>query len=170
LTAGADASTLWRMHPNAQLLTDFYTAFAERDHEAMGSCYADEARFDDPVFPNLTAPEVRAMWRMLCERGADLEVVFSGISADDETGKAHWEADYTFSATGRKVHNVIDASFRFNDGKIVRHQDRFDFWTWSRMALGIPGLLLGWTPIIQGKVRGQAGAQLEKFMSNNGLG
>jgi hypothetical protein len=158
------------MHANAQLLHDFYGAFAKRDHETMAGCYADGARFDDPVFPNLSAAEVRAMWRMLCERGADLEVVFSGIEADDERGKAHWEADYTFSATGKKVHNVIDASFRFEGGKIVRHEDVFDFWAWSRQALGAVGLLLGWTPILRNKVSGQAGAQLKKFMSKHDLG
>lgn len=157
------------MHPNAQLLVDFYTAFSKRDHEAMGACYADGARFDDPAFPNLSAAEARAMWRMLCERGKDLELEFSGIEADDERGKAHWEADYTFSATGRKVHNVIDASFRFEDGQIIAHEDRFDFWAWSRMALGVPGFLLGWTPWLRGKVQKTAGAQLKGFMSKHGL-
>ena len=158
------------MHPNAQLLTDFYTAFSKRDHEAMGACYGDTARFDDPVFPGLSAAEVRAMWRMLCERGTDLEIQFSGITADDDEGSARWEADYTFSATRRKVHNVIDATFAFEDGKIVRHQDVFDFWAWTRMALGLPGVLLGWTPIIQNEVRRQAGAQLKKFMATHDLG
>ncbi len=28
-------------------------------------------------------------------------VVFSGIEEDEEKGKAHWEAHYTFSQTGR---------------------------------------------------------------------
>jgi ketosteroid isomerase-like protein len=155
------------MHANEQLLHDFYGAFAKRDHAAMGACYGDSARFDDPVFENLDAAGVRSMWRMLCERGADLVVVSSGIDADDASGKAHWEADYTFSATGRKVHNVIDAKFEFADGKIVKHVDRFDFWAWSRMALGVPGLLLGWTPIIRGKVQRTASGQLERFMAKH---
>lgn len=157
------------MHANAQLLQDFYTAFSKRDHETMGACYADSARFDDPVFPNLSAAEVRAMWRMLCERGKDLEVVFSSIEADDERGKAHWEADYTFSATGRKVHNVIDATFLFDRGKIIAHEDSFDFWAWSRMAIGLPGLVLGWTPLLRGKVSKQACAQLKGYMSKHDL-
>ena len=40
-----------------------------------------------------------------------------------ETGRAHWEADYTFSSTGRKVHNVIDATFEFEGGLIRAHRD-----------------------------------------------
>ncbi|MCA9617479.1 MAG: nuclear transport factor 2 family protein [Myxococcales bacterium] len=154
------------MHPNAELLTRFYAAFAARDHATMGACYADEAHFGDPAFPDLDGAQVRAMWRMLCERGADLKVESSGIEADDTTGKAHWEAWYTFSATGRKVHNVIDATFRFRDGKIVDHADHFDFWRWSRQALGLPGLLLGWSGLLRGKVQKTAGGQLAAFMKN----
>ena len=66
--------------------------------------------------------------------------------------------------------NRIDASFRFEDGKIIEHTDVFDLWAWSRMALGLPGVLLGWSPIVRNKVRGQAGGQLERFMSKNGIG
>ena len=73
-------------------------------------------------------------------------------------------ARYTFSATGRKVLNRIDASFEFRDGLIVRHIDRFDFWRWSRQALGTPGLLLGWTGFLRGKVRAKAAASLAAFV------
>lgn len=153
------------MHPNEALLTKFYGAFSKRDYAAMGACYHDDATFDDPAFPGLDAKGVRSMWHMLCERGKDLELTFSDIKADDTAGSAHWEADYTFSATGRKVHNVIDAAFEFKDGLIVRHVDTFSFWTWSRQALGAPGLLLGWTPFLKNKVQSQAGAGLRAFMA-----
>jgi ketosteroid isomerase-like protein len=148
------------MHPHAELIADFYEAFARHDGDAMAGCYHDEARFSDPVFPELDAQGVRAMWRMLTGDADDLRVEFSGIEADDESGHAHWEAWYTFSKTGRQVHNVIDATFDFRDGEIVRHIDDFDFWRWSRQALGLPGLLLGWTPLLQKKVQSTAAARL----------
>ena len=84
--------------------------------------------------------------------------------ADDTTGTAHWLANYTFTQTGRKVHNDVRASFRFADGLIAEHDDSFGFHTWARQALGPPGLLLGWTPIIQGPVRRRARASLDEFM------
>ena len=152
------------MHPNAQLIDGFYKAFAARDHAAMQACYAPEATFEDAVF-RLRGKEVGAMWHMLCEGGRDLTLTYSGVDADDTTGRAHWEARYTFSSTGRKVHNVIDAAFDFKDGRIVAHRDRFGFWRWSRQALGPTGLLLGWTPIVQNKVRATARGRLEKFMA-----
>lgn len=155
-------------HPNEELLTRFYAAFAKQDGDAMAACYADDATFSDPVFVGLDARGVKGMWRMLCKQAKDLRVEASGISADAETGRAHWEAWYTFSRTGKSVHNVIDATFTFKDGKIASHVDSFDFWRWSRMALGVPGVLLGWTPMIRTKVQQTGRAGLEAFLAKQG--
>jgi hypothetical protein len=130
----------------------------------MVACYAPDVTFSDPVFPALTGDEARGMWRMLCERGKDLRLEFNAIQADDRTGSAHWEAWYTFSASGRKVHNVIEASFTFSNGLIASHVDRFDFYRWSRQALGPAGMLLGWTPLLQNKVRKTAARSLASFL------
>jgi ketosteroid isomerase-like protein len=149
---------------NAALINRFYEAFGRRDHAAMAACYAPDATFSDPVFQNLEGDEVRSMWRMLCERATDLEIVHSAVEADAEHGSAHWEADYTFTATGRRVHNSIDASFVFHEGLIAAHVDRFGLWAWARQALGPVGLALGWTPPLQNRIRGQANENLRAFM------
>jgi ketosteroid isomerase-like protein len=145
---------------NAALIERFYAALDRHDAEAMIACYAPEATFSDPVFPSLDASGLRAMWRMLCARGKDLRVVVSSVEADDSSGCAHWVATYTFSGTGRSVVNRIDATFRFRDGLILRHVDRFDLWRWAAMALGMKGALLGWLPAVQAKIRAQASAAL----------
>ena len=150
-------------HANEQLLHRFYEAFARRDADAMAACYHQDIVFSDPVFQRLEGDAAGAMWKMLCKRSTDLKIEHRDVSADDTSGKAHWDATYTFSATGRKVLNRIDASFKFRDGLIVEHTDRFDFYKWTRMALGPVGVLLGWTPIVQGKVRAQAKDGLSKF-------
>ena len=143
-------------HPNAQLITDFYAAFAKRDAEGMIACYAKDVAFSDAVFTSLRGEEVFSMWRMLAERAKDLRVEVSGIEGDDATGRAHWDAHYTFSATGNHVLNRIDARFTFEDGKIVRHVDTFDLWKWAGMALGLKGKLLGWLPPVQAGIRKKA--------------
>jgi len=159
------------MHPNAQTIDKFYAAFARLDPDTMAQCYADGVAFDDEVFSLRGKREVAGMWRMLCEatraKGlADWKLDYSGIDADATTGRAHWDAHYRFSTTGRLVLNRIDAAFTFDaQGLIATHRDRFDFWAWSRQALGTPGLLLGWTPLLRNKVRGQAAANLAKFMA-----
>jgi ketosteroid isomerase-like protein len=151
------------MHPHAQLVENFYAAFAKRDAEAMVACYHPEIHFSDPVFQDLRGAHAGNMWRMLCERATTLVVEHSGVSADDKGGKAHWEARYDFTATGRKVHNVIDARFEFRDGKIIRHADTFDLWKWAGMALGAKGKLLGWAPPVQNAIRKQAMKGLSVF-------
>ena len=153
------------MHPNEALIRRFYEAFARGDGAAMAACYAPDVHFSDPVFTDLRGARGGAMWKMLTGRAADLKVEASDFRADDRAGSAHWEAWYTFSATGRAVHNVIEARFEFRDGLIVRHADTFDFWRWTRMALGLPGVLLGWSPIVQNKVRGQAAKGLDAFVA-----
>ncbi|WP_298829981.1 nuclear transport factor 2 family protein [uncultured Piscinibacter sp.] len=150
------------MHPHAQLIERFYAAFARRDWAGMAACYHPEVHFSDEVF-DLHGADAGAMWRMLVTSGRDLSVDASGIEADDRCGRAHWDARYTFSATGRRVLNRIDARFEFRDALIVRHVDRFDFWAWARQALGLPGLLLGWSSFLKGKVRARAAKSLEAF-------
>jgi len=147
-------------HPNAALIARFYAALDRHDAETMLACYAPDVAFSDPVFPALDTKGVGAMWRMLCARGKDLRVVASDIEADDARGRAHWDATYSYSATGRHVENRIDASFAFRDGLIVRHDDRFDLWRWTWQALGLPGLLLGWAPPVQSAIRAKAARAL----------
>jgi ketosteroid isomerase-like protein len=151
---------------NAALIDRFYDAFGRRDAETMAACYAPDATFSDPVFQDLRGAEVPSMWRMLCEGATDLKIVHRDVRADGDRGSAHWDADYTFSATGRPVHNEIDATFTFRDGLIAEHVDRFDLWKWTRQALGPVGLALGWSPPVHNKVRGQARARLDEFMAS----
>lgn len=151
------------MHPNAALIERFYAAFAAGDHETMAAGYADDATFSDPVFPELDAGGVRAMWRMFCTSGSDLEVSYGDVDADERAGAAGWEAKYEFPKTGRQVHNQISAKFEFRDGLIVSHRDDFDLYRWSRMALGPVGVLLGWSPIVKKQIRQRAASQLRRF-------
>jgi limonene-1,2-epoxide hydrolase len=152
------------MNDNERLIHRFYSAFQSKDYATMQSLYHPEAHFSDPVFTSLKGVEVRAMWQMLVTAGKDLKITFQDIKADDKRGSCHWEASYTFSRTGKKVHNIIEASFEFSDGLIVKHNDQFDFWRWSRQAIGLPGLLLGWTPALKDKIRTTAAASLQRFM------
>jgi hypothetical protein len=154
--------------PNAVLLQRFYGAFAALDAATMATCYAADAQFQDEVFALRGRDQIAAMWDMLCtatrDKGRDAwSLSWSQIAADDETGRAHWEAHYRFSATGRHVHNIIEARFRFRDGLIVEHRDRFDFPAWSRQALGLSGWLLGGTQALRRKVAARAAANLAAF-------
>jgi ketosteroid isomerase-like protein len=149
------------------LIRQFYSAFQRRDYVTMQSLYHPDAVFSDPVFPDLPGKEVKAMWEMLLTSAKDLKVEFNEVSADQYTGRCNWDAWYTFSKTGRPVHNQIKAQFEFRDNLIYRHTDTFDLWKWSRQALGLSGLLLGWSPIVRGKVRSLARKNLMNFIEHN---
>jgi SnoaL-like domain len=142
----------------------FYAAFDARDGDTMAACYAPGAHFSDPVFPDLNGDEPGAMWRMLTSQARDLRVELLEHTADS----ARWRAHYTFSQTGRPVINDVRARFRFDgDGLIADHRDEFSFHRWARQALGTPGLLLGWTPLLRNKVRRSAAESLARFHSSS---
>lgn len=153
------------MHAHEQLIQRFYSAFQKRDAAGMVACYAPQVQFSDPVFTDLRGPRAGAMWKMLCERGKDLRIEFGEVRADDRSGSAHWDAWYTFGGTGRPVHNRIDASFEFAGGLIAKHTDRFDLHRWAGQALGLPGKLLGWTPLLQNRIRAMAAGNLDQYLA-----
>lgn len=152
---------------NVQLIRHFYTCFENKDYRGMQACYADKAVFNDAVFKNLNAAQVKAMWEMLLGNAVNFRVEFANIKSPDNTAQAEWTAYYTFSGTGNKVINRIKAGFVIEDGKIVRHTDTFSFYKWARQALGIKGLLLGWTPLVRKKVQRTAMQNLQRFMAKS---
>jgi ketosteroid isomerase-like protein len=92
---------------NRALIERFYAAFQKRDGAAMAACYHANARFRDPVF-ELEGARVGAMWKMLTSRGTDLRVEFGNVSPMQR--RRRLAGRYKFSATGRPVHNIINAS------------------------------------------------------------
>ncbi len=105
---------------------------------------------------------------MLCASQKDgaFNVNVSQIKVDQNTAFANWEAFYTFNKTGRKIHNIIQAEFKFKDGKIISHKDTFDLYKWSIQAFGIKGLLLGWTTFFKKKLQLQTNHLLSNYERN----
>jgi len=147
------------------VIETFYKAFSNLDAETMASCYHDDIIFEDPAFGVLNGERAKNMWRMLCEsqKNKDFQVKHSNIEASDQEGSASWEAFYTFSKTGRKVHNTIEARFEFKDGKIIKHTDTFNLHKWSKQALGLKGFFLGNTMYFKNKLKAQTNKLLDKF-------
>ncbi len=150
-----------------ELITTFYTGLSELDADKMISCYHEDIIFEDPAFGKLKGDRAKNMWRMLCKNATDFKVEFSKVEANNEKGTAHWEAWYTFSKTGKSVHNIIDAKFEFKDGKIIKHTDHFNLHRWASQAMGWKGKLLGGTGFFKKKLYEQTNRMLDKFMANN---
>ena len=134
------------MTANENTLTKFYTAFANADVAKMCECYHPNIHFHDPAFGLLQGEEVFQMWKMLIEKSnGNLKIDFSEIKANEHLGSAKWIAKYNFSKTNRKIVNIIASKFL------------------SKQALGIKGLLLGWTGYMQKKIQEQARKTLKKY-------
>jgi limonene-1,2-epoxide hydrolase len=148
-----------------ETIASFYTAFQNKDFTTMQSLYADNAIFSDEAFTNLNAAQVKAMWQMLITKGKDLQIVYSNVTENGNTVQANWIATYTFSLTGNKVVNNITANFIVENGKIIKHTDSFNFYNWSKQALGIKGLLFGKMNFFRKKVQTTAMGNLASFMT-----
>jgi ketosteroid isomerase-like protein len=154
-------------HANEQVIQKFYSSFQNKDYRGMQACYADDVIFTDDVFVGLKGNRAKAMWHMLSLGAKNFTLTFDNVQANDTIGSCHWTASYTFSLTGNKVVNDINAVFEFKDGKIVRHTDSFDFYRWARQAVGFKGWLLGWTSFFRNKIREGTGKKLDEFIEKN---
>ena len=104
---------------------------------------------------------------MLCasQKNKNFKVVVSNIEAHNTLGSADWEAFYTFSKTGRKVHNKVEAQFQFKDGLIIKHSDNFNLQHWAKQALGFKGFLLGGTSYFSSKLKAQTNKMLNNYLN-----
>ena len=150
-----------------ETIEQFYAAFGRADGDAMAASYADDARFSDPVYPELEGAEIGAMWRMLTGRAKELTVEVRLLKADDKkgTGTATWMAHYLFGPDQRPVANLVTSTFELSDGLIKAQRDTFDFHGWAAQALGLKGRLLGWTPMVRNAVRAQAAQGLHEYIA-----
>ncbi len=152
------------MNNNEQLIDTFYKAFANLDYTKMQNSYAANPVFNDTVFGVIEGDAVKAMWEMLCKNARDFSLEYSDIECDGEYGTCNWVAKYTFSKTGKRVINKVKAHMRIENGKITEHTDEFDIYKWSRQALGLPGIVLGWSGYLKTKIRNDARLKLNNFM------
>lgn len=150
------------MNAHEQLIEEFYAGFADGEPDTMISCYHPQVVFTDPAFGTLEGADVADMWRMLLKDGTkSIDVEFSDIVANDVGGSANCVADYKFA--GRPVQNCISSEFTFKDGLIIKQVDSYDLWKWSQQALGLQGLLFGWSLLMKNRIQRQAISSLRKF-------
>lgn len=146
-----------------KLLDNFYQGMQKQDSQAMNVCYHQDAQFEDPVFGRLDYENVTAMWTMLMSRAQDFSVEYTVLEAEENRGKVQWIAKYVFSKTGKKITNIVTSEIELKEGKIIHQVDTFNLRKWIGMALGFKGILTGWLPAVQNKVKTQALKGLQQF-------
>jgi trans-aconitate methyltransferase len=73
-------------HRNAETIARFYAAFAALDGATMASCYAPDARFEDPVF-SLEGKDAVKEWT----KGTWLKQFLAAL---EEPQRSEFEAEY----------------------------------------------------------------------------
>lgn len=141
------------------IIEQFYIAFQNLDAASMVELYHDDIEFSDPAFGTLHGDDAKNMWCMMCSKAKDFSLTYSNIT----NTSAHWEARYTFSATGNRVVNKIDATFEFKDGKIYKHIDTFNLHRWASQAMGWKGMLLGGTKFFKKQLNKQTNQLLTAY-------
>ena len=145
------------------MIEKFYRAFQNLDAEEMVKLYHQDIEFEDPVFGKLKGEKAKNMWRMLCSSSNKIEIYFSNIIEDKNSGSANWKAEYFFKKTNRKIVNNIYAEFKFKDGKIINHKDIFSLYRWAIQAFGLKGIFIGWTPMFKTKLRNESHKYLDLY-------
>ena len=148
-------------------LKKFTEHLSHLEADALVSLYHDDIIFEDPAFGRLKGERVKDMWRLLLGRKKEtqLEINVLDFESDGLTGTASWEAKYIFNVTGRKVHNKITSTFELKDGLIVKQDDKFDLYKWSKQAMGLTGTLVGWTKFFQHNLQGKTEYMLDTFIA-----
>jgi len=150
---------------NKKLITRFYYSFANGNIKSMQDCYSDDVIFKDPVFGELQGERAKKMWEMLLTRNKNIDVYVSDIYVGNDTGTAKWKAIYNFGKKQCKVTNTVSATFDLKENKIVKHIDDFNFYAWAKQALGLKGLLFGWSNYFQQKVQKEVNQLLDDYIA-----
>ena len=153
------------MTPAEETVKTVYEAIQRGDAAAATACYCDDAYYEDLAFKLKGNGDIDAHVALVCSR--KVKVAYTNIHTDGLEVKGHWVFDYVFAKTGRPVHNEMNSTFKFRDGKIVDHRDEGNRWEWSKQALGFPqDIIVTLAPPI---LRRQAIEELEKFKAEEKL-
>jgi ketosteroid isomerase-like protein len=118
------------VHPNVQLVRDYFEAKQRLDKEALAAKFTTDARWWVPI-----SAEQRGLVNRPIEGGATVVEMLATLMpqmygpvatwtiqhvvADDETGAAQVELDTTVGATGRPYRNSYAFIYRFVNGRIA---------------------------------------------------
>jgi len=118
------------VHPNVQLLRDFFVAMQRLDKEALAAQFTIDARWWAPI-----SAEQRGLISRPLEGGAAVVELLTTLMtqiygpertwtiqhvvADDETGAVHVELVTTLAGSGQPYRNTYAFVYRFVNGQIA---------------------------------------------------
>lgn len=151
-----------------EIVTSFYDCFAKGEAKGMLNFYAEEVIFCDPAFGKLSGNRPHEMWRMLLGRFDEHTTInFEVVETEANKAQVKWTAKYHFGKKRRPVTNRVTSTLILKNEKIVEYYDNFDIWKWAYQAIGIGGLLLGWSKFFQLKIQQNTNKMLDKYIAKH---
>jgi ketosteroid isomerase-like protein len=139
------------VHPNVQLLRDYFEAKQRLDKEALAAKFTTDVRWWAPISagqrglvarPSEGRETVVEMLTTLVPQlyGSEGTWTFQNVVADDETGAAQVELDTTVAANGGPYRNVYAFFYRFVNGRIAEVWEYTDtdyaYGLWGESVIG----------------------------------
>jgi ketosteroid isomerase-like protein len=155
------------MDSNRELIRTFFSAFQNRNFEAMRNCCNDNLVYFDPLYHFLNGEHVLSMWKCRYAYVEKFCLEFSDIVTDDnEYYTIQYHLSYVAEETGKVVNQTIKSYMRVLSGKIVEHSDAFSIHQWSSMVYGTIAKLIGWNRFYQNRLKKNARKKLLKFIGH----
>jgi ketosteroid isomerase-like protein len=118
------------VHPNVQLLRDFFVAMQRLDKEALAAQFTTDARWWAPISAEQRgfisrpldggAAVVELLTTLVTQiYGPERTWTIQHVIADDQTGAAHVELVTTLAGSGRPYRNTYAFFYRFVNGQIA---------------------------------------------------
>ncbi|WP_342269364.1 nuclear transport factor 2 family protein [Spiroplasma endosymbiont of Aspidapion aeneum] len=151
-----------------QIINEFYSAFKKGDYQKMNSLYGEDIIFNDSIFKDLDYLQVTSMWEMLLSKKEEskFSIEYEVLLDHNDEYYVMWSAHYLFGPKRRKVSNIVKSEMVIKDKKIALHTDVFDFYKWSKQAIGIASILFGKRKFFHNKICSVANKNLMNYISN----
>jgi limonene-1,2-epoxide hydrolase len=138
-----------------EIVKEFYKALDSGDYRTVNEFYHKNAHYKDEIF-DFKGLEIHALWYTATLPDMELSAELESIREEEDAIYTEWVMSYTLDIIKRRIRLKEKGKFTFQEGKIIEHTDKYDFWTWCIQAFGIIGRALGWSNWLQNRVRSQA--------------
>ncbi|MBO6794497.1 MAG: nuclear transport factor 2 family protein [Balneolaceae bacterium] len=140
---------------STEIVKTFYEALNNGDIKTVRQLYHPDAVYKSEMF-SLKGPEVFALWYTATQPEMNLTAECSSINKVNNEVHTTWNISYELSVVNRTIKLSEKGLFKFKDGKIIFHQDKYSFYSWCKQTLGPIGWLFGWTAWLKKRVSKQA--------------
>jgi hypothetical protein len=132
-------------------LKNYVKALIKKESHALADCYSEEANFFDPIFDNLDKENLVKYWELRFTTYKDLKILVLASELYEHSASIKWFISY--KQKNKKIRYSMVSILEIRNGKIIKQFDHFHFWKMAMQAYGFMGFFLGWTKLMNARVK-----------------